>query len=224
MKRHKIAAIIPARSGSKRLENKNQQLLNGKPLILHSINYAKQNSDILDAIYISTNDSQVEAIAMREDVKVIKRPENLCKDDSKTVSALKHAISNIKESYDLVVLLQPTNPLRPKNLLREAYKIYKTQNCDSLMTVTRNHQKFGKIANNRFTPFNYTMGQLSQDLDPLYFENGLLYITKASAILKNEILTKRNYPLIVNHPFANVDIDTKEDLKYAEFVMINYSK
>ena len=90
------------------------------------------------------------------------------------------------------------------------------------MTVSRNHQKFGKISDGKFTPFNYNMGQRSQDLEPLYFENGLLYITKAEAILKDKILAKNNSPLIVNHAFSNVDIDTEEDLKYAEFVINNY--
>jgi N-acylneuraminate cytidylyltransferase len=79
-------------------------------------------------------------------------------------------------------LLQPTNPLRPENLLREAYQVY-DENCyDSLFTVTRNNQKFGKIKNNKFVPFNYEIGQRSQDLEPIFFENGLLYITNSKSI------------------------------------------
>ncbi len=222
MKTHKIVAIIPARGGSKRLKNKNLRLLNGVPLLLHSINYAKDNMDVLDAIYVSTNDSEIASLATEAGVEVIHRPENLSNDDSTTVSALKHAIQSVNETFDLVVLLQPTNPLRPKKLLREAYRTFLNQNCNSLMTVSRNHQKFGKISDGKFTPFNYNMGQRSQDLEPLYFENGLLYITKAEAILKDKILAKNNSPLIVNHAFSNVDIDTEEDLKYAEFVINNY--
>jgi len=87
------------------------------------------------------------------------------------------------------------------------------------MSVSRNYQKFGKIVNNKFEPFNYKIGQRSQDLEPLYFENGLLYITKASLILEDKILGKNNFPFVVNHPFANVDIDTKEDFEYAEYLL-----
>ncbi len=79
--------------------------------------------------------------------------------------------------------------MRPKDLLTDAFQVFKENECDSLFTVSRNHQKFGKIENNEFKPFNYKIGQRSQDLEPLYFENGLLYITKAKHILNNEIIT-----------------------------------
>ena len=88
-----------------------------------------------------------------------------------------------------------------------------------MFTVSRSHHKLGKIANNIFIPFNYEVGQRSQDLEHLYYENGLLYITKASVILNNEIITKDAFPLEVNHPFANVDIDTQEDFDYAEYLV-----
>jgi CMP-N-acetylneuraminic acid synthetase len=223
MKTRKIVAIIPARGGSKRLKNKNLQLLNGLPLFVHSINYAKENRDIIDSIYVSTDDSEIESIARKAGVNVIKRPSVLSNDTATTVSVLLHAIQNIKEDYDFVVLLQPTNPLRPKNLLKEACEILEKENCDSLMTVSPNHQKFGKINKGKFIPFNYTMGQRSQDLEPLYYENGLLYITKAKFILKSEILTENNYPFIVDHPFGTVDIDVEADLKNAQFIINNYT-
>ena len=124
----------------------------------------------------------------------------------------------VQHFFDNVVLLQATNPLRPENLLKEAFEIY-NNNFDSLFTVTRNHQKLGKIGDQKFIPFNYEIGQRSQDLEPLYFENGLLYISKSSLILQNKILGEKAYPLIVNHPFANADIDTKEDFEYACFLV-----
>jgi CMP-N-acetylneuraminic acid synthetase len=66
------------------------------------------------------------------------------------------------------------------------------------------------------------MGQRSQDLEPLYYENGLLYITKASLILKDIVLGPNNLPYLVDHPYASVDIDTIDDLKYAEFILNQY--
>ncbi|GAA6764459.1 hypothetical protein AAFH68_03890 [Flavobacterium sp. CGRL1] len=89
---------------------------------------------------------------------------------------------------------------------------------DSVFTVSRNHQKLGKIINNKFKPFNYTIGQRSQDLEPLFFENGLLYISKASLIMKDIIISENALPFEVNHPFAQIDIDTLEDLEYAEII------
>jgi CMP-N-acetylneuraminic acid synthetase len=214
----KTIAIIPARGGSKRIPEKNIQLFGGIPLLVHSINYALENSAVIDAIYVSTDDAMIKKIALDHGVKVIDRPATLSGDHEPTISALKHALNMIDEDVENVVLLQPTNPLRPENLLKEAFEGYIINNCDSLFTVSLNHQKLGKIVNQKFKPFNYTIGQRSQDLEPLLFENGLLYITKASLILKDIIISENAFPLEVDHVFANVDIDTPEDFEYAEYL------
>ncbi len=212
----KTIAIIPARGGSKRLPNKNTMLLGDIPLLAHSILFAKKNS-FIDQVYVTTNDEKIKEIALKYGAKVIDRPKNLSGDFDPTVSALKHVLQNI-ETVDNVFLLQPTNPLRPENLLIEAFDIFLKNNCDSLFTVTRNHQKFGKIIDNKFQPFNYKIGQRSQDLEPLYFENGLLYITKSKLILDDIIISENAFPYQVNHIFANVDIDTQADFDYANYL------
>jgi CMP-N-acetylneuraminic acid synthetase len=216
----KTIAIIPARSGSKRLPGKNIKLLDGLPLIAHSILFAKANSEIIDDIYVSTDDEKIKEIAIQYGAKVISRPTELSGDFEPTVSALKHVLQNI-DNIENVVLLQATNPLRPINLLKEAFNIFQNNNCDSLFTVTQNHQKFGKIVNEKYIPFNYEVGQRSQDLEPLYFENGLLYISKAKLLLENIIISENAFPFQVNHPFAIVDIDTQEDFDYAEYILKN---
>jgi len=221
----KNIAIIPARGGSKRLPNKNILFLDGIPLIAHSIFFAQKNKAYIDEIYVSTDDEQIKEIAINFGVKVIDRPIEIAGDFEPTVSALKHCLEIIKDtSIENVVLIQPTNPLRPEKLLEEAFQLYNSNLCDSLFTVTRNHQKFGKIINNKFIPFNYTLGQRSQDLEPIYFENGLLYISKSKAILKDFIITENAFPYEVNHLFATVDIDTQEDFDYAEFLLKKYKK
>jgi N-acylneuraminate cytidylyltransferase len=230
----KTIAIIPARGGSKRLPNKNLLFLGGIPLIAQSILYAQQNSDIIDDIYVSTDDEAIKEIALQYGAQVIDRPENLSGDLEPTVSALKHVLESIELNVENVILLQATNPLRPQNLLKEAFEVYQKGNYDSLFTVSRNHHKLGKIVENKFHPFNYAIGQRSQDLEPLFFENGLLYITKASLILPldlacpersrrargdSKIISENAFPFEVNSIFANVDIDTQEDLEYAEYLM-----
>jgi len=220
---NRTIAIIPARGDSKRLPGKNIMSLNGVPLIAHSILYAKANPEIISEIYVSTDDAQIKEIAIGFEAKVIDRPEYLSGDLEATVSALKHALENIR-SVENIILLQPTNPLRPKNLLKEAFKIYKEENCDSLFTVTRNHQKFGKIINQKFVPFTYEIGQRSQDLEPLYLENGLLYISKASLIMNNEIISANAFPYEINHIFSQVDIDTLDDFEYAKFLLDKFSQ
>ncbi|CAC9976383.1 acylneuraminate cytidylyltransferase family protein [Flavobacterium panici] len=214
----KTIAIIPARGGSKRIPEKNIQFLGELPLLAHSILYAQENSDIIEDIYVSTDDAEIKKIAVQFGAKVIDRPVSLSGDLEPTVSALKHVLESINSNVENVVLLQATNPLRPQNLLKEVFEKYQEDNLDSIFTVSGNHQKFGKIVNNKFQPFNYTIGQRSQDLEPLFFENGLLYITKASLILNDIIISENAFPFEVNHIFAQVDIDTSDDLDYARYL------
>lgn len=219
----KTVVIIPARGKSKRLPEKNILKFNNIPLVAHSILYAKANTEVDTDIYVSTDDGKIKTIALHYGAKVIDRPKSLSDDYATTVSALKHVLESLDTNYDSVILLQPTNPLRPKNMLINAYKKFVESNCDSLMTVSENTKKLGKIINGRFLPYTYEMGQRSQDMEPLYYENGLLYISKTDLILDNKILGEYNIPLIVDHPFASVDIDSIDDFKYAEFILKNYS-
>ena len=215
----KAIAIIPARGGSKRLPQKNTKLLGGIPLIAHSILYAKENSEYIDEVYVTTDDEDIKSIAEEYGAKIIDRPQELASDFEPTISAINHAVSCINTPFDTIVLLQPTNPLRPKNLLSECLEVYYKNNLDSLFTVTRNHQKFGKIINNCFVPFNYEIGQRSQDLEPIYFENGLIYISSKTLILNNKIIGDTGYPFITDSIFAHIDIDTQEDFDYATYIL-----
>jgi len=186
---------------------------------VHSITYSKENLDIIDKIVVSTDHDEIKKIARTNGAEVIDRPIELAQDLTSTLEVLQHIIDELNEQYDNIILLQPTNPLRPQHLLENAYSDYVKGNFNSLMTVTRNHQKFGKIKDSRFIPFNYNIGKRSQDLDPLYFENGLLYIVKTEIIKNGELLAPNNCAYVVDHPYANVDIDTLEDFEYAEFLM-----
>lgn len=220
----KTIAIIPARGGSKRLPQKNIKLLGEIPLLAHSILYAKANKEIIDEVYVSTNDEDIKKIALEFGAKVISRPESISGDLEPTVSALKNVLEQITDTVENVVLLQATNPLRPQNLLKEALEIYQKEKHNSLFTVSRNHQKLGKIVNQKFIPFNYEIGQRSQDLEPLFFENGLLYITKAALIMENIIIAENAFPFKIDSIFAGVDIDIQEDFDYAEYLYQKHIK
>ena len=214
----KNIAVIPARGGSKRLPGKNLMLLGGIPLIAHSILAAKTSNAFHDEIYVTTDDAEIKRIAHKYGAKVIHRPDYLSGDFEPTVTALKHVLESLDFPVENLVLLQPTNPLRPQNLIADAFRIFNENKADSLMTVTKNHQKFGKIKDNVFLPFNYKIGQRSQELEPLYFENGLLYMTNAALILDEKMTGEKLFPMIIDHPFANIDIDTHEDFEYASYL------
>ena len=215
----KTIAIIPARGGSKRLPNKNILMLGNYPLLVYSILFAQANNEIIDEVYVSTDDAEIKEIVLRYGAKVIDRPLAISGDFEPTITTVKHVLQSVNHDIENVVLLQPTNPLRPKKILKECFEKFQETQADSLFTVSQNYNKLGKIKNDKFVPFNYEIGQRSQDLEPLYFENGLLYITKASAILDDKIITENAFPYIVNHIFAHVDIDTQEDFDYAEYLL-----
>ncbi len=215
----KNIAIIPARGGSKRLPNKNILDLGGLPLLVHSIKFAQANNAIIDLVYVSTDDEKIKEVALHYGAQVIDRPDTISGDLEPTITSLQHALSVIDSTIENVILLQPTNPLRPENLLKECFEKFENTNCDSLFTVSSNQHKLGKIVDEKFIPFNYEIGQRSQDLDPLYFENGLIYITKVSCIHSGHIISENALPIVIDHVFSKVDIDTQEDLEYAEYLL-----
>ncbi|MFD2828765.1 cytidylyltransferase domain-containing protein [Leeuwenhoekiella polynyae] len=211
---------MPARAGSERLPGKNMRRLGEKPLVGHSITYALENG--FKDVIITSNDTAILDFANQNGIKVINRPDALSGHQEPVITALQHAVDQLQKKYDAVILLQPTNPLRPKGLLKEAIAIFEWGDCDSLMTVSRNKHKLGTISDGRFIPYNYKMGQRSQDLEPLYYENGLLYIFKTEILNQGKLLGKNNYPLLIDHPFAEIDIDTEADFLKAEFFYNNY--
>jgi CMP-N-acetylneuraminic acid synthetase len=223
MKTKKTIAIIPARGGSKRIPSKNIKLLGDLPLLAYSINYAKSNMTVIDEVYVSTDDEEIKKTARKFGAKVIDRPIEISGDLEPTITTIEHALTLIKDVGN-IILLQPTSPFRPKYLLQNAFKLFLDLNSDSLFTVSRDLKKLGKISDNIFSPFNYKIGQRSQDLEPLYFENGLLYIAKASTIKQGKIISENAFPLKVDHRFSEIDIDTIEDLKYAEYILSTSKK
>jgi N-acylneuraminate cytidylyltransferase len=222
--KYKYVAIIPARGGSKRFPKKNIHALCGKPLIAYSIEYAKA-CEYVEEVYVSTDSKEIAEVSMRYGAKILDRPDELAGDFVPTVDVLKDSVVRLEKQgveIDAVVLLQPTNPLRPSALIKEAIRKMEEGKNDSLCTVNRSNKKLGKIIDEKFVPWNYTFGQRSQDLEPLYYENGLLYIIRKELLLQGRILGDSMYPLVMEHVFGTVDIDEREDLDYAKFIMQNY--
>ena len=218
--------IIPARGGSKRFPGKNIHELCGKPLIAYSIEYAKA-CELVGDIYVSTDSKEIAEVSLKYGANVMERSEELAGDFVPTVDVLKDAVVRLEKqggNFDAVVLLQPTNPLRPKELINEAIRKMEEGKNDCLCTVSRSDRKLGKIIDAKFVPWNYTFGQRSQELEPLYYENGLLYIIRKDLLLQGRILGDSMYPMVVDHVFGTVDIDTRDDLDYAEFIMQHYNE
>ena len=215
-----ILIIIPARAGSKRIKGKNTKPFNGIPLVEHSIRYA-QHCIGTDAV-ISTNDKQIELIAQQYNVPILWRDESLATDHTPTKEVVKDVIAQTDKIYDYIVVLQPTNPLRPKKMFKEAFELLQEKQSDCLITVSLNQHKLGKIEHSTFKPFTYEFGQRSQDLEPLYYENGLLYLCSYDLAKNGKLISEKPTAMLIDHPYASVDIDTELDWKWAELISKEY--
>ena len=210
-----IIAIIPARGGSKGIPGKNIKNFEGKPLICHSIEYAKESSLIRD-IYVSTDDEQIAHISKTAGSKIIIRPSELATDTATTESAIAHALNNIDNSPDIIVLLQPTSPLRPKKSLDSIINTFIDGHYDSLLSLSPSNNFFWKIDSNVVqAEYNYLDRKRRQDINPeekKYFENGSVYIfTKNHFELTNNRLGGKIGHVIFPEEYG-YEIDVPKDL------------
>ena len=217
----KILVIIPARAGSKRIKGKNTKPFNGFPLIEHSIKYAQSHID--GDIIISTDDKQIGSIAEQYNVPIIWRNDSLAQDQTPTTDVVKDVIERVDKTYDFVVLLQPTNPLRTKDMFDKALELLLEMESDSLLTVSLSEYKLGKIKHSAFKPYTYEFGQRSQDLEPLYYENGLLYVCSYELAKNGKLMSENPTAMLIEHPYGSVDIDTELDWKWAELISKEYN-
>ena len=207
-------ALIPARKGSKRLIDKNKLNFKGHPLIYFSIRYAIVNN--FDKIVVSSDDTDIIELAKEMKVDFIKRPDTLSSDITPIIDVLKHLIklNSINDSSS-ITLLQPTNPLREKNTFEIAYEKFINEECDSVISISKNSRKIG-LVDDYFNPM-YIPGNRSQDLNT-YYENGQLYIFKPKNIIKNDLFGTNVSYVITDDYFGRVDIDDKYDLELAKII------
>jgi CMP-N,N'-diacetyllegionaminic acid synthase len=122
-KNKKILALIPARSGSKRIKNKNLKLLCGKPLVYYSIKYALDNQSLIDRIFVSTDSRKISNYSNKisKNISPVLRPSKLSRDNSSDLGYVVHALDYLKKkenAFDFVIILRPTTPFRQKKLIR----------------------------------------------------------------------------------------------------------
>ena len=210
-----VIAIIPARGGSKGIPGKNIKNFEGKPLIIHSIEYA-QESKLVNGIYVSTDDNQIAHIAKTAGARIIKRPTELATDTCSTESAIEHALKNIDNTPDIIVLLQPTSPLRPKKSLDSVIDKFIDSEYDSLLSLSPSNHFFWNIDSKKASAeYDYLNRKRRQDIKPeekKYFENGSIYIfTKEHFELTNNRLGGKIGYVIFPEEYGH-EIDVPKDL------------
>ncbi len=218
-----MIAVIPARGGSKRLPKKNILPFAGSPLICHTITLARSLA-VIDRVCVSTDDSEIAGIARDAGAEVVMRPAELATDRSTTASAIRHALltSTASGRAEGVITLQPNCPLRTADIVNDAVQLFRREQPDSVVAVTKSHHKLGPIENGRFLP-TYRPGMRSQDMAEQYYENGVIYVSRAEMVTRDEDLFGRAIaPLVIDSLYALGDIDTLLDFQVAEFLFTKY--
>lgn len=217
-----LAAIVPARGNSKRVKRKNLKEFFGKPLIYWSIKAALSSPSIQGNVWVTTEDSEIAEVAREFGASIVDRPKNLSLDKTETAEVIIHAISEVKKDIpklDTIITFQPTNPLRPTSLIEDAIKLFRSNDCDSLLSISEKKLKIGDLNGNLFKP-RYKFGKQSRLLSPTFYENGLLYITSLQTLEKKKSLAgEKIFAYKTPFPFDEVDLDTAEDFIYGESLL-----
>lgn len=222
-----VIAIIPARAGSKGVKNKNKKIVCGKPLIAYTIEVALKSKS-LDYIVVTTDDKEIAEIARELGVLVIDRPSVLAQDESPVFGAVRHAVEYLANekniTADVVVLLQPTSPLRTAQDIDNCVELrqLKEKTICSVCACEDNHparmytiSDFGLEA-----LFSSFADMRRQDLPKIYHRNGAVYAFSYSDMLSKGIISDEMVPYIMG-PDSSINIDTEMDLVLLEWALSN---
>jgi CMP-N-acetylneuraminic acid synthetase len=216
-------AVIPARGGSKGLPRKNIRILNGMPLLVHTV-IAANRSGCFSKIVVSSDDDEILEIAESCGAIPLRRPSYLAEDQTPMDPVLAHALASQKPTcYHTFCLLQPTSPLRSAERIRQAYELFEDHPCaDGVFGVVPAPFTVQKAV--VFTKDGTVRGLFGdrapymrrQDFEPAFFHNGAIYLCRTKAYEANgELAGLRPLPLIMTSD-ESLDVDEIEDFENAE--------
>lgn len=221
-------AIIPARSGSKGLKNKNIREINGKPLIAYSIEAAIQ-SGAFDEVMVSTDSELYADIAKQYGAKVpFLRSGKTSTDTASSWDMVDEVLQMyLKDgkTFDTFMLLQPTSPLRTKSEICDAYELMENKNADAIVSVCE--AEHPPMYCNTI-PHDYSMtnflaqsdkGKRRQDNEKYYRLNGAIYLAKVDFFLMDHDIYRQNCYALIMRKENSVDIDDEYDFIVAEALL-----
>ena len=227
MNKIKRLAIIPARSGSKRIKNKNIKKFIGKPIIFYSINSAIR-SKLFEKIHISTDDKKIQNKIKSLSLNVdFLRPKSLAKDKVGLNTVLKFVINayeKLNQKFDEVWLIYACSPLMNENdLIKANKKFQKTDKKYPMMSVREYDTPIEwafKKDKKKFTCINKNKRYIdSKKIDKKYFNSGNFEIYKKEDLIKNNKFYK--FYGYIMPKYRSIDIDNIDDWKIAEALYLN---
>jgi CMP-N,N'-diacetyllegionaminic acid synthase len=217
----KFVTVITARKGSKGIKNKNIIKLNNIPLIEYTFK-AVSKSIIHKNCFVLTDSNKIKKIAKKYSIDTSYiRPASTSTDNSSSISTLKHFSDWYlkKNSYDAMVLLQPTSPLRNSEDINKSIKIFKKEKIDSLFSISKHlEHPYDAINLEKKNKLKFVIKKRKkffrrQDFDVnSYFHNGAIFIMKKNLINKNKIYNTSNHGFYIMPKARSVELDEKEDI------------
>lgn len=226
----KNLAIIPARSGSKGLINKNIKPLNGKPLMAYSIE-AAINSGVFEEVYVSTDSEQYAKIALDHGASVpFLRSLATATDKASSWDVVREALEHYEgmgKTFDMFTLLQPTTPLRKASDIQKAYQLYVEKNSNAVISVCE--VDHSPLWSNTLPEDNCLCNFIReevinlprQELKTYYRINGGIYMVKVDYFRKNGSLYEKDCYAYIMDKERSIDIDDELDFQFAEVIMTN---
>jgi CMP-N,N'-diacetyllegionaminic acid synthase len=219
--------VIPARGGSKGIPGKNIKLLNGKPLICYTIDIARELAKEEDDICVSTDSNEIISVVENYGLKVrFIRPAALASDSSATNDVLVHALNfyeGLGRSYDIIVLLQPTSPLRKTHQVAAGLKMF-TPEIDMVVSVKQSHSAAVICNENKEGFLELTLsknGVRRQDSAGYYEYNGAFYIINIASLKKFSLKGFTKTVKYVMPDDDSIDIDDMLDWQLCEILLKN---
>jgi CMP-N,N'-diacetyllegionaminic acid synthase len=221
-----ILGIIPARSGSKSVKDKNIKPLNGRPLIAWSIKVGLKCKAI-DKLVVSTDSKKYGQLAEFYGAEVIDRPVELAQDETAMIPVLQHAVNQVekKNQVDYVVLLDPTSPLRRVEDIEKCILSAKEKGVDSAVTVCEvEHNPYYVMAGveNDWLKYPLFMPKKKihrrQDAPKVYRINAAVYVIRRDVLMKGKIFTDKTKAIIMSQEQSG-HIDSLLDFRQVEFML-----
>lgn len=218
----KVLAIIPARGGSKGVQHKNIRHVAGKPLIAWTIEEAKK-SRFIDRVIVSTDDPSIADVALQWGAEVpFLRPAEFARDDSPGIAPVLHAIETLQQQYDLVVLLQPTSPLRTVEDIDGCIghlQEYRAKSCVSVVEPDKSpYWMYRFTAEKRLEPLFETAFDRRQDLPETYALNGAVYVAECGWLMKTKSFMSKETSGYIMPKERSLDIDSELDIKICNYL------
>jgi len=223
----KVIAVIPARGGSKSIPGKNIRPLGGKPLIVWSIEVARQVSEI-DRVIVSSDDPTISSISREHGAEVYARPSHLATDEALVIDALKDLIQTLQSEQDMpgwLVLLEPTCPLRSAADIRDCLRLLSQGGFDSVATFKEaelNPHRAWRIVEG--VPQVFIPGAVPwlprQKLPKAFQLNGAVYVFRANLLAQEtkSLLLGKSAAVVMPRDRSH-DIDDSLDFTIVEMLL-----